>query len=260
MNSDEDLSESENGGVPLSHHPQATYTFAALPHPAPPGDSVGSTAGTASSNHTLHPNAVLSQSTPGASPLSSDVAGSNDSEVIAPSPFYTQYPAHHGWAPPQAGAAAGNHADIMAQGEFYFPLPPQNELIAPPPPPFQGDGFDLWGNTGPPISFGNPQSNSLAPDNPGLAQFLRFWAATAARLRPVGRMKAPWLPRVNEELSKRCVRVQLPQLCGDEHDFQGLNWASMGISRVDARERRLLTYKNYTNRSGSDDYHVSFPC
>ncbi|KAL2756756.1 hypothetical protein ACRALDRAFT_2102022 [Sodiomyces alcalophilus JCM 7366] len=108
---------------------------------------------------------------------------------------------------------------------------------------------------GPPISFGNPHPNALAPDNPGLAPFLRFWAATAARLRAVGRMKAPWLPRVNEQLSKRCIRVQLPQLRGDEHDFQGLDWASMGISRLDARERRLLTYKNYTNRSGSDDYH-----
>ncbi|ROT39710.1 WD40 repeat-like protein [Sodiomyces alkalinus F11] len=258
MNSDEDLSDSENGGVPLSyhHHLQPPHAYVAVPLPSSsPVHSAGSPAGTVFSNHTLYPNPLPYHTAPSVSPLASNVAGADGGDVIAPSSIvYTYYPTHYGWyhsqGAPAAESAAGDHDDLP-QGDFDVPLPPLDETI----PPLEANGDDDFGeDPGTQIFLGSPQPNSLAPQNSPLDHFLKFWAATAACFGSAGRMKAPWLSQVNEQLSEPCRRVTLEQLCGDERDVQGLNWAGMGITRLDARERRLLTYKNYTNKPGSDDY------
>ncbi|KAG7132274.1 putative WD repeat-containing protein C2A9.03 like [Verticillium longisporum] len=52
------------------------------------------------------------------------------------------------------------------------------------------------------------------------------------------------------------MRMSYEELNGEGMDFQGLDWEDIGVSRKYARERRKLTYKNYTNKLDSDKWKI----
>ncbi|KAG7128091.1 putative WD repeat-containing protein C2A9.03 like [Verticillium longisporum] len=52
------------------------------------------------------------------------------------------------------------------------------------------------------------------------------------------------------------MRMSYEELDGEGMDLQGLDWEDIGVSRKYARERRKLTYKNYTNKLDSDKWKI----
>lgn len=120
----------------------------------------------------------------------------------------------------------------------------------------EAGGFD--GNH--PTALSNPNPNTLGPENPGLIDFLRHWAWQSRCLQGLARERGhyPWLPQVNLQASERVPYIGGNHLEGDRFDFQGIDWMKLGVTRREARERRLLTYKNYVNKPGSDRWQVSF--
>ncbi|EON96940.1 putative wd repeat-containing protein [Phaeoacremonium minimum UCRPA7] len=114
----------------------------------------------------------------------------------------------------------------------------------------EAGGFD--GNH--PTALSNPNPNTLGPENPGLFDFLRHWAWQSRCLQGLARERGryPWLPQVNLQASERVPFIGVNHLEGDRFDFQGIDWMKLGVTRREARERRLLTYKNYVNKPGSD--------
>jgi len=125
------------------------------------------------------------------------------------------------------------------------------ELEGPHPPPVTS----FHTNSG----FQGPQTPGiLGPQNPGLVPFLRKWAHPGLSLsndtRP--RFRSPWLPTVNELENLRVKRVDYDDLMGDQCDVQGIDWTQLGVTRREARERRLNTYTNFVNVDGSDAFNV----
>ncbi|KAL1880188.1 hypothetical protein VTK73DRAFT_6219 [Phialemonium thermophilum] len=123
------------------------------------------------------------------------------------------------------------------------------------------DAMSFLFNSDHPAGLVNPNAaNTLGPSNYGLVNFLKFWAGQrpgyqAARLR----LQFPWMDRIMELSSSHLTHVQYADLDGDQCDFQGLDWKDIGVTRKAARERRLLTYKNYVNKEGSDRWHPELP-
>lgn len=144
-----------------------------------------------------------------------------------------------------------------------------------------------------PMELTNPVPQALGPDNIGLTQFLRQWAWEARReenirlqqqqqqarsesdvvgqgtgnaadradSRTVARRttpaRTPWLKKITELSSPaHPSEVRYVDLAGDRCDFQGIDWQELGVTRRDARLRRMKTYKNYTNMKGSDHRQV----
>lgn len=106
-----------------------------------------------------------------------------------------------------------------------------------------------------PPATSNPNPLSLAPDNLSFVDFLRFWAES-------GRGRAPATPRVLAQFrpaGSAPMQVRYEQLRGDKCDLQGIDWEYLGVSRRLARERRKSTYRNYTNKTGSDVWHSRLP-
>lgn len=90
--------------------------------------------------------------------------------------------------------------------------------------------------------------------------FLQMWAGA----RPPPRLnkehtRYPWFKKIAEQAAAPLTHVQYADLEGDRCDFQGMDWDDLGVTRREARERRLLTYTNYTNEAGSDRWHSSLP-
>lgn len=109
--------------------------------------------------------------------------------------------------------------------------------------------------------LGHPNGPALGPENYNLADFLRAWAwqngPWQSHARERGRY--PWWDRITPQLSKNISQVDYEDLEGDAFDVQGIDWEDLGVTRGEARERRLLTYKNYTNIRDSDKWRVSEP-
>ncbi|KAK8125496.1 uncharacterized protein PG998_001255 [Apiospora kogelbergensis] len=102
-----------------------------------------------------------------------------------------------------------------------------------------------------PIPINNQMS--LAPENLNFVDFLRIWAEN-------GRGKLPDIRRLRAQLrdvGPGSTRVEYNQLHGNKCDLQGIDWDDLGVPRRVARERRMMTYRNYTNKSGSEEWHVS---
>ncbi|KAK8873916.1 quinon protein alcohol dehydrogenase-like superfamily [Apiospora arundinis] len=102
-----------------------------------------------------------------------------------------------------------------------------------------------------------PISNqmSLAPENLNFVDFLRIWAEN-------GRGKLPDIRRLRAQLrdvGPGSTRVEYNQLHGNKCDLQGIDWEDLGVPRRVARERRMMTYRNYTNKSGSEEWHPTLP-
>lgn len=63
--------------------------------------------------------------------------------------------------------------------------------------------------------------------------------------------RRPHGPHISEVISQRHASdlepVEQSDLKGDECDIQGLNWKQLGVSRLEAKQKRRETYKNYLN-------------
>lgn len=107
----------------------------------------------------------------------------------------------------------------------------------------------------------NAIANALIPENYNLYDFVRVWAWQHAAWQgsPRERGRHPWPKSIEPQMTKNVSQVDYMDLEGDKCDVQGINWDDLGVTRSDARERRLLTYKNYVNVSGSDRWQVSVP-
>jgi len=113
-----------------------------------------------------------------------------------------------------------------------------------------------WGH---PFSFSNPNPTTIGPSNYGLTDFLHHWARQSRILQGMARGSCPWPARVNMLLSSQDESIEYDDLLGDQCDFQGVDWEDIGVTRSDARERRLLTYSNYVNIPGSDRWTPNLP-
>ncbi len=108
-----------------------------------------------------------------------------------------------------------------------------------------------------PFSFANPNPTAIGPSNYGLTDFLHHWARQSRVLQGVARGGCPWPAKINSLESEPAQSTEYHELEGDVHDFQGVNWEDIGVTREAARERRRLTYSNYVNLPGSDRWTVS---
>ncbi|KAH8878852.1 WD40 repeat-like protein [Thozetella sp. PMI_491] len=105
--------------------------------------------------------------------------------------------------------------------------------------------------------FVHPDPSIIGGTNQNLPDFLYTWYR---QRRPPGARLAyrvPWPSKANEQMSSHISHVQYADLEGDCCDFQGLNWEHMGVSRRDARERRFVTYHNYTSLENADLFRRS---
>jgi hypothetical protein len=129
------------------------------------------------------------------------------------------------------------------------------------------DGFDppdAWAAH--PFSLSTPNSAILGPSNYGLTDFLRHWARQSPAMQVARSSSGPWPNKVESlDADTQLSSVGYDDLEGDQCDFQGIDWEDLGVTRRDARERRLLTYANYVNVAGSDRWapdlpDVALPC
>lgn len=107
-------------------------------------------------------------------------------------------------------------------------------------------------------ALSNPNATALGPENYGLADFVRLWSwqAHAWQNLPRERGRYPWPSMINRQLAHNIAHVDYMDLEGDRCDVQGLDWEELGVTRNEARERRLNTYKNYVNIANSDRWQV----
>ncbi|KAK3397739.1 WD40-repeat-containing domain protein [Sordaria brevicollis] len=108
---------------------------------------------------------------------------------------------------------------------------------------------------------------SLGPNNHCLTEFLYTWARPDHREQGVHlpRGPYPWPSRIADLASQKLSQTHYTDLAGDQCDFQGVDWEELGVTRQEARQRRLLTYRNYVNVPGSDRWDencpdISLPC
>jgi hypothetical protein len=118
-----------------------------------------------------------------------------------------------------------------------------------------------------PISFLNFQleNNSDADPNEvddqsnlGLGEFLYNWGvSTSVSEESKKRPRGPALPALYKQRSQELAPVQVEDLQGDKCDIQRIDWKELGVSRLEARQMRRSTYRNYTNLRFSYQWHVS---
>lgn len=110
------------------------------------------------------------------------------------------------------------------------------------------------------MSF-NPNATPLGPENHSLPDFLRYWAYQSNGawhgLNARERGRYPWSARISTQMARPVSHVDYDDLEGDRYDVQGIDWEDLGVTRNEARERRLNTYKNYVNIPDSDRWQVS---
>ena len=100
---------------------------------------------------------------------------------------------------------------------------------------------------------------SLGPSNDSLTEFLYRWARPEPRGQGVHlpRGPYPWANRIADLVAQKLPQTRYADLAGDQCDFQSVNWEKLGVTRQEARQRRLLMYRNYVNVPGSDKWDVS---
>ncbi|KAJ8070437.1 hypothetical protein OCU04_000811 [Sclerotinia nivalis] len=85
--------------------------------------------------------------------------------------------------------------------------------------------------------------------NMNLGDFLSDWATTVPR-RVTGKFKraGPSQAAITSHiLARDLMPMRRCDLQGDECDIQRIDWKDLGVTRLEARQRRRATYKNYTN-------------
>lgn len=251
-----DMHDLEEGGAPLFepssglHHPLAHLTTSHAP-------AMAETATPTPADHdTVNPPAL------GATPSLSPGHGTSGHAPLllplpppVPPPPY-QYP--HMMLPSQAvaeiqAASASipeqtvNPLHVQFQGQVPQGLAQMLIQLA------ANEDDDEFADLHPPITS-NPNPLSLAPDNLSFVDFLRFWAESgrAGKAPSTARVLAQFRPT-----GPAPMQVCYEQLRGDKCDLQGIDWEDLGVSRRLARDRRKSTYRNYTNKTGSDVWHVS---
>ncbi|KAK3310377.1 WD40-repeat-containing domain protein [Chaetomium strumarium] len=175
--------------------------------------------------------------------------------------------AAHDSGGPQPGVPHNVIAGLDLGGAYVnMPVMPVANVPLPSVANMLFGGFapaDAWAAQ--PFSYSNPNPGIIGPSNYGLTDFLRHWARQS-RAMPLARSSCPWPARVNSlDDDTQLSWVGYDDLEGDQCDFQGIDWEDLGVTRRDARERRLLTYANYVNAPGSDRWaphlpDVALPC
>ncbi|KAF7867402.1 hypothetical protein EAF04_005485 [Stromatinia cepivora] len=85
--------------------------------------------------------------------------------------------------------------------------------------------------------------------NMNLGDFLSDWATSFPR-RVTGQSKkaGPSQAAITSHiLARDLMPMRRCDLQGEECDIQRINWKDLGVTRLEARQRRRATYKNYTN-------------
>lgn len=92
--------------------------------------------------------------------------------------------------------------------------------------------------------------------NLSLVDFLDRWGMSVTR-EGRRRHRGPDLASVHEQSMVRMNYILRSDLRGDRCDIQGIDWKSLGVSRLEARQMRRQTYRNYTNLRLANQPHVS---
>ncbi|KAM5373863.1 hypothetical protein ACJZ2D_006825 [Fusarium nematophilum] len=175
-----------------------------------------------------------------------------DNDAQAPPSGPVNYLLHSFQIPTVIGP--GLIMDAAPPPEPWAPLPtdgpvPIPQTVPQPPLPAIDPLDDL-----PPIS--NPNPTMLGSENLGLVAFLGHWAQQARIDSPLSpmRARAPCPEEIRRQAHAHINDIKYSDLRGDDFDFQGMDWASMGTTRRCARKKRGATYKNYVNKEGSDKW------
>ncbi|EDO01780.1 hypothetical protein SS1G_04255 [Sclerotinia sclerotiorum 1980 UF-70] len=85
--------------------------------------------------------------------------------------------------------------------------------------------------------------------NMNLGDFLSDWATTVPRRVPGHSKKGvPSQAAITSHiLARDLMPMRRCDLQGDDCDIQRIDWKDLGVTRLEARQRRRATYKNYTN-------------
>ncbi|KAK5652573.1 hypothetical protein OQA88_10334 [Cercophora sp. LCS_1] len=198
-----------------------------------------------------------------------DAAGGVDASFTDPLPGYQPgYPPdsiflsntqlHH---LPAASAALGfpNYFSIPTHPSFpMFFHPSVTQATLDP----EGDeAGSSWFEGAHPVALSNPSPHTLGPGNYNLPDFLHHWARHSRSVPGLSRERGryPWPSRIHALTTEKVKRIRYADLEGDVRDFQGIDWDDLGVTRKEARERRLLTYNNYVNQPGSDRWTPNLP-
>jgi len=96
-----------------------------------------------------------------------------------------------------------------------------------------------------------------------LGEFLHQWASVAAARKEDSKRHRTGGPSLVEVVKQRTEKnlepIERENLQGDFCDIQRINWKDLGVSRLEARQMRRQTYKNYTNLRFKPTLHVSPP-
>jgi hypothetical protein len=104
------------------------------------------------------------------------------------------------------------------------------------------------------------QNNMEDQFNLSLGDFLYTWGMSASH-DDVSKKKSegPELAAVSEQRFEDLPPVRRGDLLGERCDIQRINWKNLGVSRDEAMEMRMRTYKNYTNLRITHQWHVTHP-
>ncbi|CZT49872.1 related to vegetatible incompatibility protein het-e-1 [Rhynchosporium secalis] len=148
-------------------------------------------------------------------------------------------------------------------------------LPVPVPMPVQQPAWSqAWtGYQIPPTQLGNPTPSHIIvvndddffdADHPEaedvvnltLERFLHTWATSASSRSPEhAYRKGPSIASIREHRLETPQPMVLNELQGDRCDIQRIDWKSLGVSRLAARQQRRATYKNYTNLRFDHQWH-----
>jgi hypothetical protein len=95
--------------------------------------------------------------------------------------------------------------------------------------------------------------------NLSLGDFLYNWGMSASRNDETRRRnRGPMLPAIHRQrFAENLDPMRRCDLQGELCDIQRINWAELGVSRLEARQMRRQTYINYTNVRLAYQWHVS---
>jgi hypothetical protein len=95
--------------------------------------------------------------------------------------------------------------------------------------------------------------------NLSLGEFLYNWGMSSSHNEESKRRtKGPVLPAIHRQrFAEDLEPVRRCDLQGEKCDIQRIDWSELGVSRLEARQMRRQTYKNYTNLRFSHQWHVS---
>ncbi|CCC10190.1 unnamed protein product [Sordaria macrospora k-hell] len=149
-----------------------------------------------------------------------------------------------GWPP----TTTASQADVINNiSNTMHPQVPPTTFLDTFPHPTHGPNFHSM--------------TSLGPSNYHLTQLLYQWARPDPREQGVHLPRGPYPrpSRIADLGAQKLSQTRYTDLAGDQCDFQGVNWERLGVTRQEARQRRLLTYRNYVNVPESDRWHENCP-